>query len=77
MTPEQRRYVRETLMPQWQSMRPARRQAVLGKLRDLRDLSESERAAKLNDESFVGSLSPDERQMLRDLSNLRVGPPPA
>ena len=76
MTPEQRRYVRETLMPEWQNMRPARRQAVLGKLRDLRDLSESERAAKLNDESFVGSLSPDERQMLRDLSNLRVGPPP-
>jgi adenylosuccinate lyase len=77
MTPEQRRYVRETLMPQWQNMRPARRQVVLGKLRDLRDLSESERAAKLNDESFVGGLAPDERQMLRDLSNLRVGTPPA
>jgi hypothetical protein len=77
MTPEQRRYVRETLMPEWQNMRPARRQVVLGKLRDLRDLSDSERAAKLNDESFVGGLAPDERQMLRDLSNLRVGPPPA
>ena len=76
MTPEQRRYVRETLVPQWQSLAPARRQVVLGKLRDLHDLSDSERAAKLNDESFMGGLSPDERQMLRGLSNLRVGPPP-
>jgi hypothetical protein len=49
---------------------------VLGKLRDLRDLNDSDRAAKLNDESFVNGLSPDERQVLRDLSNLRVGPPP-
>jgi Protein of unknown function (DUF3106) len=76
MTPEQRQYVRETLMPEWQSLRPARRQVVLGKLRDLHSLSDSERAAKLNDESFMNGLSPDERQMLRDLSSLRIGPPP-
>lgn len=76
MTPEQRRYVQKTLLPEWQNLAPARRQVVLAKLRDLRDLSDSDRAAKLNDESFVSGLSPDERQMLRDLSNLRVGPPP-
>jgi hypothetical protein len=76
MTAEQRRYVRQTLLPEWQNLPPARRQVVLGKLRDLRGLSESERAAKLNDESFLDGLAPDERQMLRDLSNLRVGPPP-
>jgi Protein of unknown function (DUF3106) len=76
MTPEQRRYVREELMPEWQGLAPARRQVVLGKLRDLHSLSDSERAAKLNDESFMKGLSPNERQMLRDLSNLRVGPPP-
>jgi hypothetical protein len=29
----------------------------------------------LNDEGFLNGLSPDERIMLRDLSNLRVGPP--
>ena len=49
MTPEQRRYVRQTLLPQWQNLPPARRLAVLGKLRDLHGLSDSERAAKLND----------------------------
>jgi len=76
MTPEQRRYVRETLMPEWQNLPPARRRVVLGKLRDLHSLSDSERAAKLNDESFMNGLSPNERQMLRDLTSLRVGPPP-
>jgi hypothetical protein len=76
MTPEQRRYVRETLLPEWQNLPPARRQVVLGKLRDLHRLSDSERAAKLNDESFMNGLAPEERQMLRGLSNLRVGPPP-
>ena len=76
MTPEQRRYVRETLVPQWQNLPPARRQVVLGKLRDLQAFSDSERGAKLNDDSFMNGLAPDERQMLRDLSNLRVGAPP-
>jgi len=72
MTPEQQRYVRQTLMPAWQTLPPRRRQILLGKLHDLRNLSDSERADKLNDESFLGGLSPDERQMLHDLSNLRV-----
>jgi len=50
---------------------------LLAKLHDLRNLSDPERAEKLNDESFLGGLSPDERQMLRDLSNLRItGPEP-
>jgi hypothetical protein len=78
MTPAQQRYVRQTLLPAWRDLPPARRQAVLGKLRDLRDLSDSERAAKLNDETFLGGLDPGERQMVRDLSSLRItgtGPP--
>ena len=74
MTPEQRRYVRQTLLPKWQSLAPERRRVMLGKLRDLHDLSDSERAAKLNDEAFLSGLSPDEREMLRGLSTLRVGP---
>ena len=78
MTPAQQLYVRQTLLPAWRDFPPARRQAVLGKLRDLRGLSDSERTAKLNDEAFLDGLNPDERQMLRDLSNLRItgaGPP--
>jgi hypothetical protein len=78
MTPAQQRYVRQTLLPAWRNMPPPRRQAVLAKLRDLRGLSDSERAARLNDEAFLGGLDPDQRQMVRDLSNLRItgtGPP--
>ena len=77
MTPAQQRYVRETLLPQWQGMPPPRRQLVLKKLRDMRDLDESQRNVKLNDPSFVSGLSPDEQHMLRDLATLRIsGPEP-
>jgi hypothetical protein len=75
MTPDQQRYVRETLLPAWQNMPPVRRQVVLKKLRDLRGLDDAQRTAKLNDETFLGGLDPGERNMLRDLSNLRVGSP--
>ena len=75
MTPAQQRYVRQTLLPQWQGLPAARRQIVLKKLRDLRDLNDSQRSAKLNDPSFVSGLSPDEQHMLRDLATLRVSSP--
>ena len=74
LTPDQQRYFRQTLLPQWRGMRPARRQAVLARLHDLRGLDDSQREARLNDENYLNGLSPDERQMLRDLSNLRVSP---
>ena len=77
MSPQQRVYVRQTLLPAWRNLPPPRRQLLLGKLRQLRGLSDSERTAKLNDETFVGGLNPDERQMLGDLSRLRItGAPP-
>jgi len=71
MTPDQKQYVRETLLPRWQVMRPVRRQIILRKLRNLRELDDAERAARLSDETFLSDLSGDEQQMLRDLSNLR------
>jgi hypothetical protein len=74
LTPEQQGYVRETLLPQWQKTPPVRRQIILGKLRQLRGLDDAQRTAKLGDEAFLGGLNPEDRQMLRDLSNLRVGP---
>lgn len=77
MTPEQRRYVRQTLLPQWRNLPADRRRVLLQKLHDLRNLDDAQRAAKLGDESFLAGLSPDERQILRDLSNLRVSVPAA
>jgi hypothetical protein len=69
----QRRQVRESLLPRWQSLPSVRRQVILRKLRELRGLNGAERNAKLNDDSFLDALSEDERQMLRELSNLGVG----
>ncbi len=76
MTPEQRRYVREELLPKWQLLPPDRRQALLRRLHTLHNLSEAERDAKLNDETFMEGLSPEDRIMLRELARLRVGSAP-
>jgi hypothetical protein len=72
MTSGQQRYIRNTLLPEWQHMRPDRRQAILKRLRDLRALNAPQRAARLNDPYFLNGLDRAERQMLRDLANLRV-----
>jgi Protein of unknown function (DUF3106) len=76
MTPEQKQYVREQLLPKWEKLSPDRRKVVLEKLASLRGLNDTDRNAKLNDEAFLQGLHPDERTMLRGLSNLRVASPP-
>ena len=77
MPPDQQRYVRDTLLPEWQHMAPRRKMVLLQKLRNLRGLDDDQRGAKLNDEAFLGGLDQNERKMLRDLANLRVGTPDA
>jgi hypothetical protein len=74
LPPEQRQQVRESLLPRWQSLPAPSRQVVLGKLRELRSLDGAQRNAKLTDENFLGSMKPEERQMLLDLSSLGVFP---
>jgi uncharacterized protein DUF3106 len=76
MTPEQQRNVRQSLLPRWQQMPPARRQAILQRLHSLRDLSETERQAKLNDPAFTEGLNPEDREMLGQLAHLHVGMAP-
>jgi hypothetical protein len=76
MTPEQQRNVRQSLLPRWQQMPPGRRQAILQRLHSLRNMSEAERQAKLNDPAFVEGLKPEERDMLGQLAHLHVGMAP-
>ena len=76
MSPDQRRHVREEIMPRWQQLEPARRQALMRRLRVLRDLNEEQRAARLADEGFMTGLSAEDQELLRELSRLRIGPPP-
>ena len=76
MTLEQQRNVRQSLLPRWQQMPPARRQVILQRLHSLRDLSETERQAKLNDPAFTEGLNPEDREMLGQLAHLHVGMAP-
>jgi uncharacterized protein DUF3106 len=76
MTPEQQRNVRQSLLPRWQQMLPARRQAILQRLHSLRNMTEADRQAKLNDPAFVEGLNPEDRDMLGQLAHLHVGMAP-
>jgi hypothetical protein len=76
MTPEQQRNVRQSLLPRWQQLPPARRQALLQRLHSLRNMSEVDRQAKLNDPAFVEGLNPEDREMLGQLAHLHVGMAP-
>jgi predicted Fe-S protein YdhL (DUF1289 family) len=75
MSPEQQRRVREEIMPRWQQLPPERRQAVMRRLGVLRDLDDTQRDARLQDEEFLRGLSPEDRELLRELARLRIGPP--
>jgi hypothetical protein len=76
MTPEQQRNIRQSLLPRWQQLLPARRQAILQRLHSLRNMSEADRQAKLNDPAFVEGLNPEDREMLGQLAHLHVGMAP-
>ena len=74
LPPAQRRLVRESILPRWQTLPVARRQAILRKLRELRALDGVQRNARLSDGGFLAGMSEEDRQMLRDLVSLGVGP---
>jgi hypothetical protein len=76
MTPEQRRYVQQSLFPRWQQVPPARRQAILQRLHSLRNMSETDRQARLTDPAFTQGLNPEDREMLGQLAHLHVGMAP-
>jgi len=71
MTPQQRAYVRNTLLPKWQALPMDRRQVIRRRLAMLSRMDPSTQQAALNDPRFMGGLSPDEREMLRNLNSLR------
>lgn len=76
MTPEQQRYVRQTLLPRWQQLPGPRRQAIMRRLHSLRNMSEADRQAKLNDPAFTEGLNPEDRETLGQLAHLHVGMAP-
>jgi len=76
LTPEQRQEIRTNLLPKWQALPPERKQVLRNRLRELKDLNEEQREARLNDPNFLRGLDAEEQQMLRQLSDLRLGSSP-
>jgi Protein of unknown function (DUF3106) len=74
MSPQERREIRQVILPEWRELQPARRQVLVGKLRQLQGLSDAEREKRLKNPQFVQGLSPKERDLLKKLAQLRVGP---
>ncbi|GAC1673661.1 MAG: hypothetical protein PVS2B2_07100 [Candidatus Acidiferrum sp.] len=73
MTPEQRHYVKNEVLPKWREMPQDRRQTIQQKLRVLRDMPESARNRRLSDPNFTNGMSDEDRSTLRELSHLHVG----
>jgi hypothetical protein len=76
LTPAQKRYVNQVLLPRWEQLAAGRRQAILNRLHQLRNMSEPDRQAKLNDPAFVEGLNPEDRETLGQLAHLHVGMAP-
>lgn len=76
MTPEQRQYVRNDVLPKWKQMPADRRQAVRQRLQILQNMPEDARNRRLADPNFTRGMSEEDRQLLHNLSHLHVGEPP-
>ena len=74
MSPDERREIRQVILPEWRQLPPDRRQVVREKLRQLQGLDDSEREKRLKDPAFEKGLSPKERNLIAQLSKLKVGP---
>lgn len=74
LSPEEREEVRTDLFPRWQKLPQERRELIQGRLRVLGGLTPEERQQKLNDPDFMRGLDPNEQDLLRKLSDLRLGP---
>ncbi len=74
MPPAERRRIRQVILPQWRQLPPARRRVLVEKLRQLQPLNPEQRRKRLADPNFERGLSPRERELLREISKLRVGP---
>ena len=76
MTPAERKEVVNDLAPRWKNLPPERKQLVTGRLRVLSGMTPKERQQKLQDPQFMQGLDANEQDLLRKLSNLRLGPNP-
>jgi hypothetical protein len=76
LSPAQRAYIRNQLLPKWRALPQERRQVLVGRLRALQGMDDQQREDLLNDPKFMQGLSPDEQNVLRGLNTLRNPPAP-
>lgn len=74
MSPDERRQVTQVILPEWRQLPPARRQVLIQKLQQLQGMSDSDRKKQLKDPAFTQDLSPEDRNLLQQMSKLKVGP---
>jgi hypothetical protein len=74
LPPEDRKKVRDELLPKWQEMSKDRRQVINNHLHTLQGMSAADREKALNDPKFMQGLNPDEQSMVKSLSTLRSAP---
>jgi hypothetical protein len=74
LTPEEKAEVKNDLLPRWQKLPQNRRELIQGRLRVLGGMTPEERQQKLQDPDFMRGLDPNEQDLLRKLSDLRLGP---
>jgi hypothetical protein len=75
MSPEERQEVVKDLLPRWKNLRQDRKELILGRLRVLRGMPADQRQQELQDPQFMQGLDPNEQDILRKITALRLAPP--
>ncbi|HTT33893.1 MAG TPA: DUF3106 domain-containing protein [Methylomirabilota bacterium] len=76
LTEDQKRHIKNEIMPKWQQLPPDRQRAIRSRLNVLKNMPESARNQHLNDPNFTRGLREEDKAMLRDLSHMHVGGAP-
>ena len=76
LSPDERQEVVNDLAPRWKNLPPDRKELLSGRLRVLRGMTPEQREQELNDPQFMRGLDANEQDLLRKVSNLRLGPGP-
>lgn len=74
LSPEQRQEVVKDIAPRWKALPQDRKELLQGRLRVLRGMTPQQRQQELQDPQFMRGLDDNEQDLLRKLTDLRVGP---
>ena len=72
---EERQEVVQDLAPRWKALPQGRKQLLTGRMHVLAGMTAEQRQAALQDPQFMRGLDNNEQDLLRKLTDLRLGPP--